>query len=97
MKNIAAILLFVAWSGCANAKPLVTVTIDTTVIQSEPLVIDEHMVIRDTVIIEKIIEKTFPKASPEKRGDYGKIVAAFFSFIFVIMSVIWGKKRSKNG
>jgi hypothetical protein len=73
------------------------VTTETTIIQSEPLVIDEHLIIRDTIVIEKVIEKTFPKASPEKRGDYGKIAAAFFSLVFVIMSVIWGKKRANNG
>jgi hypothetical protein len=97
MKKIIAILLFVAWTECINAKPLVTITIDTSVIQSQPLVIDGHMVIVDTIIIEKVIEKTFPKATPDQRGDYGKIAAAFFSFIFVIMSIIWGKKKSKNG
>jgi hypothetical protein len=97
MKNITIIALFVAWFGCAQAKPMVTITIDTTVIESQPLVIDEHMVIRDTIVIEKVIEKTFPKATPDQRGDYGKIAAAFFSLIFIIMSVIWGKKRSNNG
>jgi hypothetical protein len=97
MKNIIAIFLFVAWTGCAQAKPLVTITIDTNVIHSQPLVIDEHMVIIDTIIIEKVIEKTFPKATPDQRGDYGKIAAAFFSFVFIIMSIIWGKKKSKNG
>jgi len=97
MKNIAIIALFVAWTGCAQAKPLVTITIDTNVIHSQPLVIDEHMVIIDTIIIEKVIEKTFPKATPDQRNDYGKIAAAFFSFVFVIMSIIWGKKKSKNG
>jgi hypothetical protein len=97
MKNIAIIALFVAWTECAQAKPMVTITIDTNVIHSQPLVIDEHMVIIDTIIIEKVIEKTFPKATPDQRGDYGKIAAAFFSFVFVIMSIIWGKKKSKNG
>jgi len=97
MKKIAAILLFVVMAECANAKPLVTITIDTNVIHSQPLVIDEHMVIVDTIVIEKVIEKTFPKATPDQRGDYGKIAAAFFSLVFVIMSVIWGKKRANNG
>jgi len=97
MRKLAIIFSFVALAGCADGKPLIKVTTDTTIIQSEPLVIDEHLIIRDTIVIEKVIEKTFPKASPEKRGDYGKIAAAFFSLVFVIMSVIWGKKRANNG
>jgi hypothetical protein len=97
MKKIAIIFLFVVMAGCADGKPLIKVTTDTTVIESQPLVIDEHMVIRDTIIIEKVIEKTFPKSNPDQRGDYGKIAAAFFSLVFIIMSVIWGKKRANNG
>jgi hypothetical protein len=97
MKKLIFILLFIVGTGCANGKPLITVTTDTTEIHSEPLVIDEHLIIRDTVIIEKVIKKTFPQATAERRGDYGKIAAAFFTLIFVIMSVLWNKKRSKNG
>lgn len=97
MKKLFIILLFVGGTESANCKPTVTVTTDTTEIHSEPLIIDGHMIISDTVIIERVIKKTFPKATPEQRGDYGKIAAAFFSLVFVIMSVIWGKKRAKNG
>lgn len=97
MKKLLIILLFVAGTETANCKPLITITTDTTEIHNEPLIIDGHMIIQDTVIIETIIEKTFPKATPEQKGDYGKIAAAFFSFVFVIMSVIWGKKRANNG
>jgi hypothetical protein len=97
MKKLLIILSFVVTAGCADGKPLIEITTDTTEIHHEPIVIDGHMIIQDTVIIEKVIEKTFPKATPEQKGDYGKIAAAFFSLIFVIMSVIWGKKRAKNG
>jgi hypothetical protein len=97
MKKLLIILSFVVMAGCAEGKPLITVTTDTTEIHNEPLIVDGHMIIQDTVIIEKVIEKTFPKATPEQKGDYGKIAAAFFSLIFVIMSVIWGKKRANNG
>jgi len=97
MKKLFIILLFVVGTESANCKPTVTITTDTTEIHNEPIIIDGHMIIQDTVIIEKVIEKTFPKSTPEQRNDYGKIAAAFFSLVFVIMSVIWGKKRSKNG
>jgi len=97
MKKMAIILLLIVWTGTAMAKPTITIETDTFEIHHEPLVIDGHIVIQDTVIIEKVIEKTFPKASAEEKGDYGKIAAAFFSLVFVIMSVLWGKKRSKNG
>jgi hypothetical protein len=97
MKKLLIILSFVVAAGCADGKPLIEITTDTTEIRHEPIVIDGHMIIQDTVIIEKVIEKTFPKATPEQKGDYGKIAAAFFSLVFVIMSVIWGKKRAKNG
>ena len=97
MKKLLIIFLFVVAAGCAEGKPLITITTDTTEIHNEPLIIDGHMIIQDTVIIEKVIEKTFPKATPEQKSDYGKIAAAFFALIFVIMSVIWGKKRSNNG
>ncbi len=97
MKKTAIILSFVALTGCADGKPLIKVTTDTTIVESQPLIIDEHMVIRDTIIIEKVIEKTFPKEPSKTRGDYGKIAAAFFSFVFIIMSILWGKKRSNNG
>jgi hypothetical protein len=86
-----------AGTEAANCTPIITVRTDTTEIHSEPLVIDEHLIIRDTVIIEKVIEKTFPKAMAEEKGDYGKIAAAFFTFVFVIMSIIWKRKHGNNG
>lgn len=97
MRKLILILALVSMAGCADGKPLITITTDTTEIHSEPLVIDDHLIIRDTIVIEKVIEKTFTKATPDQRGDYGKIAMAFFSLIFVIMSVIWGKKRANNG
>ena len=97
MKKLLIMLAFVVAAGCADGKPLITITTDTTEIHTEPLIIDGHMIIRDTVIIEKVIEKIHPKATPKQKSDYGKIAAAFFSLVFVIMSVIWGKKRVKNG
>jgi hypothetical protein len=97
MKKLFIILLFVAGTEAANCKPLIEITTDTTEIHHDSLLIDGHLIIQDTILIETIIEKTFPKATPEQKSDYGKIAAAFFSFIFVIMSVIWGKKRAKNG
>ena len=97
MKKLAIILIFMAGTEAANCKPVITVHTDTTEIHSEPLVIDDHLVIIDTVIIEKVIEKTFPKATAEEKGDYGKIAAAFFTFVFVIMSIIWKRKNGNNG
>lgn len=97
MKKLAIILSFIALTGCADGKPLITITTDTTEIHSEPLVIDDHLIIRDTVIIEKIIEKTYSNLTKQEKSDYGKIAAAFFAFVFVVMSVFWGKKRGKNG
>ena len=97
MKKLFIILLFVAGTETANCKPLIEITTDTTQIHHDSLMIDGHMIIQDTVFIQTIIEKTFPKATPEQKGDYGKIAAAFFSLIFIIMSVIWGKKRANNG
>lgn len=66
---------------------------DTTIFH-EVLEIDEHLVISDSVIIEKTIEK-IKQLPAETKNDLGKFIVCVLVILFPVLSIYL--KRRKNG
>ena len=72
----------------------IEVTSDTTITHNVK-VVDEHLIIQDTVFIEKVIEKTEPLLVMYQKKEWGKLIVAFLSGFFVIASIWWNRKKKK--
>lgn len=74
-------------------------TFDTIINHSEKsvdtILNGKHVQI-DTVLIEKIIEKTEPLVVMYEQKQYGKLIIAIMSIVFVVISIVWNRKKKKN-
>lgn len=72
----------------------IEVTSDTTITHNVK-VVNQHLVIQDTVFIEKVIEKTEPLLVMYQKKEWSKLIIAFLSGFFVIASIWWNRKKKK--
>lgn len=73
----------------------VEVTTDT-IVKHNVKVVDDHMVIQDTVFVEKVIEKTEPLIVMYQKKEWGKLIVALMSAFFVFASIWWNRKKCKK-
>lgn len=72
----------------------VEVTTDTIVKHNVKLV-DDHLVIQDTIFVEKVIEKTEPLVIMVQKKEWGKLIVALLSGFFIFASIWWNRKKNK--
>lgn len=72
--------------------------IDTSTIvtiKSCDTIIDGHHVISDSILVEKIIEKTEPLLILYKNKEWSKLVIGIMSLFFVVASILWNRHKKK--
>lgn len=73
----------------------IDVTTDT-IVKHNVKVVDDHMVIQDTILVEKVIEKTEPLIVMYQKKEWGKLIVTFLSGFFVIASIWWNRRKCKK-
>jgi hypothetical protein len=99
MKSIVFSILFMASGYCwgADYNILADTIIDTTYVHSVKQ-IDEHLVIQDSIFIERTIERVKKEAKEYESGDpIHKIVAVSVIALVLLSFINHYFKRKKNG
>ena len=72
---------------------------DTSVfvsIKQHDTIIDGHHVITDSILVEKIIEKTKPLLILYKNKEWSKLIIGIMSLVFVVLSILWNRHKKKS-
>jgi hypothetical protein len=83
----------------SEAKIEELTTSDTSVlvsIKKHDTIIDGHHVITDSILVEKIIEKTEPLLILYHNKEWSKLIIGILTLVFVVLSILWNKHKKKN-